>query len=209
MRPGRHLNAGGNFWGDTGFPTISSDWDQPSHSFAVKLATTLSSTAVNEFSFREQGTISKLRPMQQAQHLIVTLLQVSHCVSESDGRGPAHELGARMGILHFWHQAPWQNHEDLFIWKDDFSKVSGKSDFKFGALVSHNIKNELAQGANGIAQYCGTSTHTGNAIAELLLKDVVLAMLYRESITTNHHWVAGMTLNSMGTIPTKFVRELR
>src|SRR5437764_935498 len=26
-----HLNAGGNFWGDTGFPTISSDWDQPSH----------------------------------------------------------------------------------------------------------------------------------------------------------------------------------
>src|SRR5207253_9805626 len=49
------LNAGGNFWGDTGFPTTSSDWDQPSHSFAVKLATTLSSTAVNEFLFSRAG----------------------------------------------------------------------------------------------------------------------------------------------------------
>jgi hypothetical protein len=78
------------------------------------------------------------------------------------------------GYPALWHQAPWQNHEDLFIWKDDFSKVSGAHDLKFGALVSHNIKNELAQGANGIAQYCGTATHTGNAIAELLFKDIPL-----------------------------------
>src|SRR5258708_383429 len=55
-----HLNAGGNFWGDTGFPTISSDWDQPSHSFAVKLATTLSSTAVNEFQFSRAGNDIKI-----------------------------------------------------------------------------------------------------------------------------------------------------
>src|SRR5204862_1591142 len=50
-----HGNAGGNFWGDTGFPTISSDWDQPSNSFAVKLATTLSSSSVNEFQFSRAG----------------------------------------------------------------------------------------------------------------------------------------------------------
>jgi len=62
----------------------------------------------------------------------------------------------------------------LFIWKDDFSKVSGAHDLKFGGLVSHNIKNELAQGANGIAQYCGTNSRTGNAIADLLYKDLPL-----------------------------------
>src|SRR5260370_36116440 len=44
-----HASAAGNFWGDSAFPTLPSDWDQPSHSFAVKLATTLSSTAGNGF----------------------------------------------------------------------------------------------------------------------------------------------------------------
>src|ERR1041384_68595 len=46
-----HGLAAGNFWGDTPFPTIASDWDQPSNSFAVKLTNTLSTTAVNEFQF--------------------------------------------------------------------------------------------------------------------------------------------------------------
>ncbi|PYS41305.1 MAG: hypothetical protein DMF71_11455 [Acidobacteria bacterium] len=73
-----------------------------------------------------------------------------------------------------WHEAPWQNHEDLFIWKDEFSKVAGNHDLKFGGLVSHNIKNEQANGGNGFAQFCGTNSHTGNAIAELLVKDVPL-----------------------------------
>src|ERR1041385_8898927 len=50
-----HGNAAGNFWGDTGFPTISSDWSQPSRSFAVKLANTLSSSSVNEFQFSRAG----------------------------------------------------------------------------------------------------------------------------------------------------------
>src|SRR5437763_6542734 len=50
-----HGNAAGNFWGDTGFPTISSDWNQPSNSFAVKLTNTLSSTSVNEFQFSRAG----------------------------------------------------------------------------------------------------------------------------------------------------------
>src|SRR5258706_1973231 len=46
-----HGNAAGNFWGDTPFPTLSSDWNQPSPSFSLKLATTLSSTSVNQFQF--------------------------------------------------------------------------------------------------------------------------------------------------------------
>jgi carboxypeptidase family protein/TonB-dependent receptor-like protein len=50
-----HGVASGNFWGDSPFPTLSSDWDQPSHSFAVKATNTLSSTMVNEFTFSRAG----------------------------------------------------------------------------------------------------------------------------------------------------------
>lgn len=169
-----HGNAGGNFWGDSGFPTISSDWDQPSHSFAVKLATTLSSTAVNEFQFSRAGNDIKITTNAEGKALNDEIASKFPTVfPKAPGVGLPTNWGAD-GYPALWHQAPWQNHEDLFIWKDDFSKVSGAHDFKFGALVSHNIKNELAQGANGIAQYCGTATHTGNAIAELLFKDLPL-----------------------------------
>src|SRR5216683_3623773 len=169
-----HANAAGNFWGDTPFPTLSSDWDQPSHSFAVKLATTLSSTAVNEFQFSRAGNDIKIATNKAGVALNEEIASKFPTVfPKAPGFGLATNWGAG-GYNNLWHQAPWQNHEDLFIWKDDFSKVSGPHDLKFGALVSHNIKNELSNNASAVASYCWTATHTGNAIAELLFKDIPL-----------------------------------
>src|SRR5438128_1099198 len=169
-----HGSAAGNFWGDTPFPTLSSDWDQPSHSFAVKLATTLSSTSVNEFQFSRAGNDIKITTSKAGEALNNDIASKFPTVfPKAPGQGLPTFWGAD-GYPALWHQAPWQNHEDLFIWKDDFAKVAGSHDFKIGGLVSHNIKNEQAIGANGIAQFCGTNTRTGNAIAELLYKDLPL-----------------------------------
>ena len=169
-----HASASGNFWGDSPFPTLASDWNQPSHSFAVKLATTLSSTSVNEFQFSRAGNDIIITTNAAGVALNNDIASKFPTVfPKAAGQGLPTFWGAD-GYPALWHQAPWQNHEDLFIWKDDFSKVSGSHDFKIGGLVSHNIKNELAQGANGIAQFCGTNTRTGNAIAELLYKDLPL-----------------------------------
>jgi hypothetical protein len=169
-----HGSAAGNFWGDSPFPTLTSDWDQPSHSFAIRLATTLSSTAVNEFQFSRAGNDIIITTNPAGEPLNTEIASKFPTVfPKAPGVGLPTFWGAD-GYPALWHQAPWQNHEDLFIWKDDFSKVAGAHDLKFGALVSHNIKNELSQGANGIAQFCGTNTHTGNAIAELLFKDIPL-----------------------------------
>ena len=141
-----HLAAGGNFWGDTGFPTISSDWDQPSHSFAIKLATTLSSSAVNEFQFSRAGNDIFITTNAEGTALNDEIASKFPTVfPKAPGVGLPTNWGAD-GYPALWHQAPWQNHEDLFIWKDDFSKVAGSHDLKFGALASHNIKNELAPG---------------------------------------------------------------
>ncbi|MDQ6651730.1 MAG: carboxypeptidase regulatory-like domain-containing protein, partial [Acidobacteriota bacterium] len=170
----KHASAAGNFWGDSPFPTLSSDWDQPSHSFAVKLATTLSSSSVNEFQFSRAGNDIIITTNKAGEALNSDIASKFPTVfPKAAGVGLPTFWGAD-GYPALWHQAPWQNHEDLFIWKDDFSKVAGSHDLKFGGLASHNIKNELAQGANGIAQFCGTNTHTGNAIAELLFKDLPL-----------------------------------
>ena len=165
----------GNFWGDTAFPTVDSDWDQPSKSFAVKLTNTLSSSAVNDFQFSRAGNDIFIATNAAGQALNDEIASKFPTVfPRPEGYGMPTLWGAD-GYATLWHQAPWQNHEDLFIWKDDFSKVVGAHDLKVGALFSHNIKNELNNGPNGsVYQFCGTNSRTGNAIADTLLKDLPL-----------------------------------
>src|SRR5688572_16105875 len=130
-----HGEAAGNFWGDTPFPTLSSDWEQPSRSFAVKLTNTLSSTAVNEFQFSRAGNdifVTTSEPGQALNSAVAAAFPTVFPRVEGTGV-PTVGWGAG-GYGNLWHQAPWTNHQDLFIWKDDFSKVIGSHSAKFGAL---------------------------------------------------------------------------
>jgi hypothetical protein len=169
-----HQNAAGNFWGDTGFPTISSDWSQPSHSFAVKLATTVSSTAVNDFQFSRAGNTILVSTNANGEPLNQEIASKFPTVFPKPGGVGLPTNWGGGGYPALWHQAPWNNEQDLFIWKDDFSKVAGSHELKFGGLVSHNIKNEVANGANSFAQYCATDTRTGNFLGDLLIRDLPL-----------------------------------
>jgi hypothetical protein len=170
-----HGAASGNFWGDSPFPTLSSDWEQPSKSFAIRLTNSFSSSAVNEFQFSRAGNDIFIVTTAAGQAVNDEIRSKFPTVfPRPEGYGlPA--VNGTDGYATLQHQAPWTNHEDLFIWKDDFSKVVGSHDLKFGTLFSHNIKNELNAGASGTAGLNMTNTRTGNAIADLLLKDLPLS----------------------------------
>jgi len=149
-----HQNAAGNFWGDTGFPTLSTDWDQPSHSFAAKLTSTLSSTSVNEFQFSRAGNDITATTNAAGQALNAEIASKFPTVfPKPGGVGLPTDWGGG-GYPALWHEAPWANHEDLFIWKDDFSKVFGGHDTKFGGLVSHNIKREQRSEERRVGKEC-------------------------------------------------------
>jgi hypothetical protein len=173
-----HDVASGNFWGDTPFPTVSSDWSQPSKSFAVKLSNTLSTTTVNEFQFSRAGNDITITTSPGTEALNQEIVSKFPTVfPHENGSFPGFFWG-NGGYTDLWHQAPWSNHEDLYIWKDDFSKVKGSHSLKFGALFSHNIKDEPGGGAAGGNQpYAiqGSGAHTGNAIADLLVRDLPLS----------------------------------
>jgi len=167
-----HGQAAGNFWGDTPFPTVSSDWDQPSRSFAVKLTNTLSSSAVNEFQFSRAGNdiFINTNPATQALNDQITAVFPTVFPHPKGSAFPSLVWGPG-GYETLWHEAPWKNGEDLFIWKDDFSKVIGSHDFKVGGVFSHNRKNETNIGSNQLYTVATTQDHTGHAIADVLLKD--------------------------------------
>ncbi len=185
-----HAGASGNFWGDSQYPTIASDWSQPSHSFAVKLTNTITSKAVNEFQFSIAGNdiIITTAPGSQAiQDEIAAAIPTVFPKNPDDIGGSIPSLFWGVdGYDNIWHQAPWANREDLYIWKDDFSLVKGSHDLKFGGLFSHNFKDEPSVGGGGGNQQAtiqGCGLQTGNCVADLLLKDTVLVN-YTEIQTT-------------------------
>ena len=185
-----HKGAAGNFWGDAPYPTITSDWSQPSHSFAVKLTNTLTSNAVNEFQFSIAGNDIIITTSPETQALedeIAAAIPTVFPKADGDVGGAIPSLfwGAG-GYANIWHQAPWANREDLYIWKDDFSLVKGSHDLKFGVLFSHNFKDEPGVGGGGGNQQAtiqGCGEQTGHCIADLLLRDTVL-LNYTEIATT-------------------------
>jgi Carboxypeptidase regulatory-like domain len=185
-----HLAASGNFWGDSPYPTLSSDWSQPSHSFAVKLTNTLTSRAVNEFQFSIAGNdiIITTSPGTQAlEDEIAAAIPTVFPKADGDIGGAIPSLFWGVdGYAQIWHQAPWTNREDLYIWKDDFSLVKGAHDLKFGGLFAHNFKDEPGVGGGGGNQQAsiqGCGLQTGSCIADLLLRDTVLVN-YTEIETT-------------------------
>ncbi|MFN2512393.1 MAG: carboxypeptidase regulatory-like domain-containing protein, partial [Pyrinomonadaceae bacterium] len=88
-------------------------------------------------------------------------------------------ISDKANLMVRWINEKWThgNREDLYIWKDDFSLVAGAHDLKFGALFSHNIKDEPGGGAGGGNQSLtiqGCGEQTGHCIGDLLLRDTVL-----------------------------------
>src|SRR5207248_2143749 len=70
--------------------------------------------------------------------------------------------------------APWHNNEQLYILKDDFSKILGSHSFKVGFLVSNNQKNELVNASSDEnSSYWGAATNnTGNGVFNALWNQV-------------------------------------
>jgi hypothetical protein len=175
-------------WGDVPFPTLADDWNQPSKSFSVKLTNTLNSTSVNDFQFSRAGNDILINPSPQSDALIKDIASKFPTVFPQKANVPSLMWGGG-GYENIWHEGPWQNHEDLWSWKDDFSKVLGSHDLKFGALYSHNIKNEQLAGGGGgntPAFITGNGSKTGHAIADLLDRNLTLTN-YQE---TDHTGVA-------------------
>ena len=69
-----------------------------------------------------------------------------------------------------WNMGPWHNNEELYIAKDDFSKVLGAHTFKVGFLASNNRKNEVSGGTSGeAANYWGVGSNgSGNGVFDAL-----------------------------------------
>ncbi len=178
-----HSDAEGGLWGEQAFPAISDSWDQPGKVAIAKLTTTLGSSATNDFTFSWSANRINLALGGDTPALNDTIKAAFPTVFPQSGKlhgaGTAEPLcwcGGPSGFT--GHFGPWHNGQDLFTWKDDFSKVMGKHILRTGIYYSKNKKDEETGSDNGglwgstghgTSQWNGT---TGNQYGDYLVRGI-------------------------------------
>ena len=131
---------------------------------------------MNDFQFSKAGNNIFINPAAQSEALIADIAGKFPTVFPQTPNVPSLMWNGG-GYDNIWHEGPWVNNEDLWSWKDDFSKVVGNHDLKFGGLYSWNVKDEQLGGGGGgntPGFITGNGSKTGHAIADLLDRNLTL-----------------------------------
>jgi carboxypeptidase family protein/TonB-dependent receptor-like protein len=173
------------FWGDDIYPSVETSWIQPGYQATIKLTKIFGTSAVNDFQVsyaanRIKADLSGTNPGLNAQIVAATVPNLTFPISDKffglDSGYPIFwgGLGNGANSDNLWVQAPWHNNEQLFIFKDDFSKVVGTHTFKVGFLATNNQKNELVNGSDGdMPSFWGAASNdTGNGTFNALWNQV-------------------------------------
>jgi carboxypeptidase family protein len=173
-----------NLWGDDPFPTVDSNWDQPSKSFVASLNQTLGTGATNTLQFSYSANAINITRAGTDLSLSDKVVSLVQPVLGFSGKLHGQDIGFPVfwggsGYAALWNEAPFHNNQDLYVFKDDYSKVFGNHLVKVGALTSFNAKNEdsIGNGSAENASFWGAAgltpngfNNTGNILADFLLR---------------------------------------
>lgn len=178
------LRSGG-LWGDDAFPSVETNWSQPSRQAAFKLTSTLSDTSVNEVQFSYSANRINVTPGAGGDLNARINQAVPGFFPDSDkinGLNRPHPVFWG-GIQPFnystgadlWTQAPFKNSLDIYSIRDDFSKVAGNHALKMGFLFDRAAKDEDSGPNNEAVQFWGNccQNNSGNYLADILTRGSV------------------------------------
>lgn len=139
-----HAYEEGGLWGDQAFPAVSDTWIQPGKIAVAKLTTTIGTNTVNDFQFSWSANRIHILRAGDSPSLNAQIVAAMPTVYPASGKLHGSDLPEQICwcSTYFGILSPWDNAQDLYTWKDDFSKVSGKHTFKIGILFDRNSKNE-------------------------------------------------------------------
>ena len=187
-----------NLWGDDPWPSLESNWSQPSKQVAGRLTSTLGTTWVNDLEFAYSNNRINITPGGTDPGLLAATtaaipplwplsfktfpVGIPTIWGGFGNYGPGQNL---------WMIAPWVNSLDIYTVRDDVSKVLGAHTIRFGAFFGWDGKNEM-NGANsqqyptfGTADWA-TTMPTGNHLANVLVPGAKWT-LSEPSVNLNNH----------------------
>lgn len=167
-------------WGDSIFPVLQGNWDQPSKSIMGRLTSTLTDTLLNDVEFGYAHNAINTTAGGTNPGLADAVGAAMPTVWPSSGKlaggfptmwGGLAQYG---NYQNMWLISPYANHMDLYTIQDNVTKIHGNHSWKFGFLYSSNIKNENQYGGQdrptfGEGGGWGVTQATGNTLANILL----------------------------------------
>src|SRR5262249_36866767 len=140
-----------NLWGDDPFPAVDSNWDQPGRSLVASLSQTFGAHATNSLQFSYSANKITVTRGGTNPALNATIVSEMPPIFPLSGKEYGADVGHPVfwgggGYNALWNEAPFHNNQDLFVLKDDYTRVFGTHLLKAGALVSLNKKNEDTSG---------------------------------------------------------------
>ncbi len=154
-------------WSSDTYPTIQTNFKNPSWSGVVHLTQTISATLLNETAFNFNGNWIDLTPLGvyqkpsgwSAQQLFNNNL---------DNRLPTVSIGGSYGVNYDPASWPWRNAARDEQARDDVSWTKGTHNLHFGGQYMRYGKNQDIFGDTQ-GNYTFSGTFTGNAVADFLL----------------------------------------
>ncbi len=184
---------GNQYWGDSAFPVINSNWAQPSKMAIGRWTSTISDSLVNDAEFAYSNNRIILTPGGTNPGLLTQLsAAIPSLYPQSLKTAPAGTPTVWGGLGNYgsgatiWSIAPWNNTLDIYTIRDDVSKIAGKHAMKFGAFLGYDGKNEDSGPASNERPTIGgfgdgsvdaatktrpnaTGIRTGNTLANVLI----------------------------------------
>ena len=156
-----------SLWSSDTYPTIGTNFKNPSWGGVVHLTESISPTLLNEVSFNLNGNWIGLTPLgiyQKPAGWTATSL-FNH---NADNRLPTVSLGGSYGVNYDPASWPWGNAAWDKQVRDDVSWTKGAHSMKFGGQFMRYSKNQSIFGDTQ-GDYTFDGSFTGNAVADMLL----------------------------------------
>ncbi len=154
-------------WAGGTYDTAGSVMSVPSWAGVVRATHTISPSLLNEMSFNFNGNnldISAVGVYQKPSGYNVA----NFFKANKDNKLPGINIQSPYNVSYTPGWWPWTNTWRSYQWKDDFSWIHGKHNFKFGAGYMYTHKWQQYQ-LNAGGQFTFNSQATGNAFGDFML----------------------------------------
>jgi hypothetical protein len=178
-----------------GYPTVGTTMLNPSYTATIKLTQTYSPNILNETAFLYSGNKILLLPFGVG----ATNIKLPSSWSATSYFPVANNVGNDLPAITFSGKPfgatatesywPWRNGYEGFEYRDDLSWTKGRHQFKFGAGVLHDYKNQQLQAnTQGTANFSSSNANfSGDAYVDFVLG---LANSFTQlQFLSDKHWV--------------------
>lgn len=184
---------GNQYWGDSVFPVINGNWAQPSKMAIGRWTSTVTNTLVNDAEFAYSNNRINITPggteaglLNQMSAAFPPLYPETLKTSPASTPTLWSGLGQYGNYTNIQSIAPWNNTLDIYTFRDDVSKVTGKHVLKAGVFLGWDGKNEDTSTASserptfGAFDWGVDTAHggyaTGNPLANVLVPNNVFLL---------------------------------